>query len=139
MSIPAKKNVELRQCIKRARANLRTCIAQNEKRIIYPELFSQTSAPPPSPLHWNSDKFSKRDLIELLTALENANVIIDEVGKPIPFTHIVEQFSHLLNVPISSKYAFKERDYILNIKYRTTAFLDQISASLLKKDVKRPR
>jgi hypothetical protein len=75
--------------VKRAKANLRTCIAQNEKRLTFPELFSPLSLPVLSPLHWDISKFTKRDLIELITALEAANAVIDDAGNPMPFTRLV--------------------------------------------------
>lgn len=125
--------------VKRAKANLRTCIAQNEKRLTFPELFSPLSPPVLSPLHWDISKFTKRDLIELITAIEATNAVIDDVGNPMPFTRLVESFSQLFNIPLTSKYAYKERDYILNLRGRATLFVDTLSSSLTKKDVKNHR
>jgi len=85
-AVYGKKNEHLRTLIKRARANLHTCIAQNEKRLTFPELFSPLFPPAPTPLHWDTSKFTKRDLIELITALEATNAIIDNVGNPVSFT-----------------------------------------------------
>lgn len=111
-----------------------------EKQLQYPELFASTaSTQQPSPLHWDTSKFTKRDLIELITALEASNAIIDNLGNPISFTQLVESFSHLLNTPFTTKYAYKERDYILNFRGRAALFTDALSASLSKKDAKNHR
>lgn len=128
----AKKNEHLRTFLKRAKANLRTCIAQNEKRLTYPELFSPTISPPRSPLYWNN-KFHKRDLIELATALETTQAILDDSGKPASFTKLIEHFSSAFNLPITTKFAFNERDYIRNVRRNSAEFIQYLNKALSKK------
>lgn len=128
----AKKNEHLWTLIKRAKANLRTCIAQNEKRLSFPDLFSPTIPPPRSPLHW-SDKFHRRDLIELVTALETTQAILDDSGKPVSFTKLIEHFSFAFNLPITTKTAFNERDYIRNVRRNSTEFIQLLDKALSKK------
>lgn len=127
----AKKNEHLRTLLKRAKANLRTCIAQNEKRLIFPELFSPTTPPPRSPLYWNATKYTKRDLIELITALEAINAIVGDNNKPSSFIEIVSSFESLLNISISNPY--KERDLILTRKKCVTGFTDRLVRVVIEK------
>lgn len=128
----AKKNEHLRILLKRAKANLRTCIAQNEKRLTFPELFSPTIPPPRYSLHW-SDKFHRRDLIELVSALETTQAILDDSGKPASFTKLIEYFSFAFNLPITIKSAFNERDYIRNVRRNSAEFIQLLGKALSKK------
>lgn len=105
--------------VKRARANIRTCIAQNDKRLTYPDLFTPLSPPSRSPFHWN-DKFTKRDLIELATALEATHAILDDNHKPISFAELISRFEHIFNITLPKPY--KERDLILQRKKCVTDF-----------------
>lgn len=115
--------------IKRAKANLRTAIAQNEKRLTFPELFSPIIPLSSRPLYW-SGKFSKRDLIELITALTDLGSISTSDGKPIAFITAVQEISTFLNVTISSSQAYNERDNIKSIKHNPAAFTEQLVATL---------
>lgn len=72
----------MRSLIHRCRTNITTLIDQNEKRLTFPELFTPVLPSEKSPFHWNLDKFTKRDLLELLTALCHAEAIVDDRGKP---------------------------------------------------------
>lgn len=128
----AKKNEHLRTLLKRAKANLRTCIAQNEKRLTFPELFTPLSPPTRSPYRWN-DKFTKRDLIELATALEAIQAVVDSNGKPASFTQLIEHFSFSFNLSISSKTAYNEREYIRNVRRKSSEFIHQLEQALSKK------
>lgn len=58
-----KNNTLLRLFVLRARSNLRTCIAQNNKRLTNPELFTSVSPVCRSPLHWGCKPI---DLAEFL-------------------------------------------------------------------------
>ena len=115
----AKKNELICLLVKRAKTNLRTCIAQNEKRLTFPELFTPLSPPTRSPYRWN-DKFTKRDLIELATALEATQAILADNGKPISFAELISNLEQLFNITLSNPY--KERDLILQRKKCITDF-----------------
>lgn len=114
-----------------------------DKQLQYPSLFTLTekvtNSKKPSEFHWNLEKFTKRDLIELITALEANGAIIDNDGNSISFTRLIEYFAASFSVAIPSKYAYKERDYILNIKRRSPSFIDFIASSLLKNNAKNHR
>lgn len=116
----AKKNKHLWLLIKRARANLRTCIAQNEKRLIYPELFSQPT-PAPSRLYWAHNTI---DLNELLTAMDLDSAIRYADGTKASMTDIVEEFSRFLNIRLGD--AREVKRIVLRRKIKLTSYLDKL-------------
>lgn len=121
----AKKNVEQVYNIRRAVNFTKTAISHNEKRLTYTELFSPITPTAKSPLHWNLQKFSKRDLIELLSALDLVMAVVDERGHPVAFKNITESFSTLFNIDL--KYAYKERK---EIEGRSDSFVKVLTDEL---------
>ena len=136
MRCAAKKNEHFWALIKRAKANLRTCIAQNEKRLTFPELFSPTIPPPSSPLHWNTSKFSKRDLIELASALYASQAVVDNDGRPISFIQLAQSLASTMNIQFPNNTIYNEREYIRSVKRNTTAFISQLASALSEKSRK---
>lgn len=120
--------------IKRTVKILKGCLAAElellQKHLLYPSLFVPAPAHTSSPLHWNVDKYTRRDLIELISALGASDAIVDDHGKPVSYVQLVKHISEKLNSPISVKMAYKERDYITNYKHNPTAFLEQLVKSL---------
>ena len=89
--------------------------------------------PPPSPLHWNTSKFSKRDLIELVSALFAAQAIVDSDGNPVSFIQITQHLGNVVNIHFPNNTAYNEREYIRSVKRNTTAFISQLANSLVEK------
>ncbi len=126
----AKKNEPHNALIHRCRANINTLIAQNEKRLTFPDLFIPVRSPESSPFRWNLEKFTKRDLLELLTALCRAEALIDERGRPAAYARVVASVSKRLRLSISESSAYNERDIILNIKRNPAAFISHLVTCL---------
>ena len=126
----AKKNETSRSLIHRCRTNITTLIDQNEKRLTFPELFTPVLPGENSPFHWNLDKFTKRDLLELLTALCRAEAIVDDRGKPAAYARVVSSVAERLHLSISESSAYNERDTILNIKRNPAAFISHLVTCL---------
>ena len=124
----AKKNEHLWALIKRARANLRTCIAQNEKRLTFPDLFSPTIPPPSSSLHWNTNKYPKNSLVSLITAIDAVGVCTNSKGERSPFIAIVKEFEYLFNITLPNAYA--RRDELLGRGESRVRFLRDLMRSL---------
>ncbi|WP_141682434.1 hypothetical protein [Alistipes sp. CHKCI003] len=78
------------------------------------------------------EKFTKRDLLELLTALCRAEALIDERGRPAAYARVVASVSKRLRLSISESSAYNERDIILNIKRNPAAFISLLSACLME-------
>lgn len=127
------KDTRTKHAIKVLKECLKGELELLNKHALYPSLFEQPAETTPSPLHWNINKFTKRDLIELASALFASGAIVDSSGGPISYSQLIKHLSEKLNTPISSKSAFKERDYILNVKQNTSAFIDQLARSLAEK------
>lgn len=109
-----------------------------DKQLQYPVLFTpatRSSKPQTSPLYWNTDKFSKRDLIELVAAMAEIGVILDDKREPLSFTKLIEHISTFFNLQISTKSAFNERDYIRNIRCNAVEFTKKLNEAF-KKNVK---
>lgn len=100
-----------------------------EKQLQYPDLFSLTdksSSSHMSPLAWNTKSHSKRDLIELITALTDAGAILSSDGNSVAFATIVKEFASFLNVSISTSQAYNERDNIKSIKQNPASFTEKL-------------
>lgn len=109
-----------------------------DKQLQYPVLFTpsvRSSKPQPSTLYWNTDKFTKRDLIELVAAMAEIGVILDDKREPLSFTKLIEHISTFFNLQISTKSAFNERDYIRNIRCNAVEFTKKLN-EVFKKNVK---
>lgn len=112
-SIRKKRGPAIGLCIKQAIWMTKIAIRHNEKRLTNPDLFVPLQSAARSPLYWNS-KYTKRDLIELISALDLVMAAVDAHGRETPFKRLVEAFSSLFNVSLD--YAYKERK---EIEYRT--------------------
>ena len=99
-------------------------------RLTFPELFTPVLPGEKSPFHWNLDKFTKRDLLELLTALCRAEAIVDDRGKPAAYARVVSSVAERLHLSISESSAYNERDTILNIKRNPAAFISHLVTCL---------
>ena len=55
----------------------------------------------PSSLYWQGNQ---SDLIELISALDYAGYISDISQKPIPFSKLVKEFGHFLNLPVTKPF-----------------------------------
>lgn len=127
---PRPKDVLVKRTIKILKECIKAELELLQKHLIYPSLFAQRQKQTSSPLYWNNDKYTKRDLIELVSALGASGAIVDSEGKPISYIQLIKLVSSKLNSPISDKYAYKERDYVTNIKHNPTAFLEKLVRSL---------
>lgn len=101
---------------------------ENEKRLDYPDIFLIKEHTPITDLRWNTVKFTKRDLIELLAALDEVEAIVDPDGTPTSFIHLTKAVGELLD--ISLEYAYKERTQIQNRAKNVTPFLTIIKNAL---------
>lgn len=128
---PRPKDVLVKRTIKILKECIKAELELLQKHLIYPSLFAPRPDQSASPsLYWNNDKYTKRDLIELVSALGASGAIVDSSGKPISYIQLIKLVSSKLNSPISDKYAYKERDYVTNIKHNSTAFLEKLVRSL---------
>ena len=55
----------------------------------------------PSSLYWQG---SQSGLIELISALDYAGCVRDISQKPLPFSKLVKEFGHFLNLPVSKPF-----------------------------------
>ena len=79
-----------------------------------------------SPLHWDK-KFTKRDLIQLITILHETQCIVDSDMQPASLSSIAEHFSLLLNEDLN--YIYKEKSNLSN-RYRNGRLLTAIKKKL---------
>lgn len=86
-----------------------------------------------SQFHW-SEKLTKRDLIELLTALDQIEAIVDAGGKKISYSLLVETFEQLLNLDLSKSYNI--RSEVLSRKIKCTDFLNRLTKAVVEKSQK---
>lgn len=86
-----------------------------------------------SHFHW-SEKLTKRDLIELLTALDQIEAIVDASGKKISYSSLVETFEQLLNLDLSKSYNI--RTEVLSRKIKCTDFLNRLTKAVVEKSQK---
>lgn len=126
----AKKNVEQVYNIRRAVNFTKTAISHNEKRLTYPELFSQTSQEPSSPLHLSS-QYTRTDLIELTSAIECLGVFVYADSRQASLKNITLQFEQMLNVKFNDCYEMRRR--IAMRKVHKTPFIDKLKNAQLKK------
>ncbi len=121
--LSAKKNAALHDYLKQAEHKISFYLKQNERRLTYPELFTPLQPPAiaKSPLHWEA---KKSDFFELIIALDNLD-IISENGIKAPYSHIVREFSRIVNIPIVAD-IHNERKRILSRSTRQTVFIDRL-------------
>lgn len=123
-----KKNVELLYYTKLAHRRVKAEQLLLERRINHPELF--VSYAHKSELYWG-DKFVKRCLLELISALYYIGAVVDKYGKPIEFRPLVRGFESMLNIDLSL--AYKERDKLMVRGNKATFFLDFMTERLKEK------
>lgn len=122
MALP-KKSRELTLIIKRTIKLVQSEKELLERRITNPTLFHNNNHLLKSDLMWSS-KFSKRDLLELLIALDAISAITKVDGTNAPFVNLVSSFEEFLNIKFPNPY--KEREAILARPYKTTDFLNRL-------------
>ncbi len=94
-----------------------------DRRLKEPALFAKTNKNIKSNLMWSS-KLHKRDLVELLVALNTASAITTTDGCHVSFKTLVSKFSEFLNITISKPY--DEREAILSRPPKVTDFLARL-------------
>jgi len=103
------------------------------ERIEHPTLFQPSLRNDIPDLHWSSE-FTKRDLVELLSALEYLGPILNTFGKYAPFSVLVAFAEKTLNVSLPN--AYKIREEVLNRKTKSTDFLERLIEALIEKSTK---
>lgn len=93
----------------RAKSNLRTCIAQNDKRLTNPELFVSVRPIEKSPLRW---LYKSIDLGEFLVYASECGVFGN-----MPFSEVIRQHEWLYNISLGSPGDLKR-----NVKERKIKF-----------------
>lgn len=84
-----------------------------------------------SPFKW-SDKFSKQDLIELLTGLDLLGAVEDgSSGGKASFKSLVAGMELLFNIELPKSY--RKREELLNRKIKTTNFIEKLKAVVIEK------
>lgn len=86
-----------------------------------------------SSFHW-SEKLTKRDLIELLTALDQIEAFVDAGGRKISYSLLVETFEKLLTLDLSKSYNI--RTEVLSRKIKCTDFLNRLTKVVVEKSQK---
>ena len=103
------------------------------ERIEHPTLFQPSLRNDIPDLHWSSE-FTKRDLVELLSALEYLGPILNAFGKYAPFSVLVAFAEKTLNVSLPN--AYKIREEVLNRKTKSTDFMERLIEALIEKSTK---
>lgn len=103
------------------------------ERIVHPSLFQPPRKNDIPDLFWSSE-FTKRDLVELLSALEYLGPILNAVGKYAPFSVLVAFAEKTLNISLPN--AYKIREEVLNRKTKSTDFLERLIDALIEKSTK---
>ena len=98
-----------------------------------PKLPLKPQARQQSQFNW-SEKFTKRDLIELLTSLDQIGAIVDVNGKKISYSLLVETFEKMLNLELSKSYNI--RTEVLSRKIKCTDFLNRLTKVVIEKSQK---
>ena len=103
------------------------------ERVVHPSLFQPPRKNDIPDLFWSSE-FTKRDLVELLSALEYLGSILNAVGKYAPFSVLVAFAEKTLNISLPN--AYKIREEVLNRKTKSTDFLERLIDALIEKSAK---
>lgn len=88
---------------------------------------------PISNLKW-SENFTKRDLIELITALDHLGAVQMSTGDPASFKTIVSAFEVLFNVTLN--YPHQQREDIVARKIKTTHFIGKMANAVVERSQK---
>ena len=101
----------------------------------HPEFFTKAPATktPDFDLYWSTE-FSKRDLVELLIALEHLGVIRSKKGNAAAFSAFVAYAEQTLHLTLPN--AYKIREEVLGRKTRNASFLDRLRSAFIEKSQK---
>lgn len=88
---------------------------------------------PISNLKW-SENFTKRDLIELITALDQLGAVQMCTGDPASFKTIVSAFEVLFNITLN--YPHQQREDIIARKIKTTHFIGKMANAVVDRSQK---
>lgn len=102
-----------------------------EEHCAHPERFIEANTTTKRSFVW-SEKYSKRDLMELVIALDKADAVKDMHGQKVAFKTLVDATSHSFSVDLSKMYRIREE--ILSRKIKSTAFLDILRHSILESE-----
>lgn len=86
-----------------------------------------------SPFLW-SPKFTKRDLIEIIVALDHLGAVENKTGGRATYRSIVTAFELMFNVNLSKSY--NKREEVLNRKIKTTDFLSKMQEAIIERSQK---
>ena len=100
------------------------------ERIDHPSLFQPPASIRKYDFHL-SKRYTKHDLIELLSSIECADAFVDSKGDTIPYVKLVAAFEELLAIKLSNP--FNKRAKVLDRKVRTTKFLRVLQESLIER------
>lgn len=100
------------------------------ERINHPALFQPPASIRGYDIHL-SKRYTKHDLIELLSSVDCATVFVDSKGDTVPFSKLTALFEELLDIKLSNP--FNKRAKVLNRKVRTTKFLRVLQESLIER------
>lgn len=101
-----------------------------KERIDHPALFQPPASTQSYDLHL-SKQYTKHDLIELLSSIDCAAMLVDSKGESIPFAKLVALSEELLGIKLSNPY--NKRAKILDRKIKTVKFLRVLQESLVEK------
>nr|DAH08093.1 MAG TPA: RteC protein [Caudoviricetes sp.] len=100
------------------------------ERINHPALFQPPASIKGYDIHL-SKRYTKHDLIELLSSVDCADVFVDSKGDVIPFSKLTALFEDLLDIKLSNP--FNKRAKVLDRKIKTTKFLRVLQESLIER------
>ncbi len=126
----SKKSRELTLVLKKSLKLVQSEKELLERKITNPTLFHNTNHLLKSELKWSST-FSKRDLIELLAALDAISAITKTNGEILPFSKLVSSAEVFLNIKLPNSY--KIRDEVLARKIKASDFLCKLKTALENK------
>lgn len=101
-----------------------------KERIDHPALFQPPASTKSYDLHL-SEQYTKHDLIELLSSIDCAAMLVDSKGESIPFAKLVALSEELLGIKLSNPY--NKRAKILDRKIKTVKFLRVLQESLVER------
>ncbi len=101
-----------------------------KERIDHPALFQPPASTKSYDLHL-SKLYTKHDLIELLSSIDCAAMLVDSKGESIPFAKLVALSEELLGIKLPNPY--NKRAKILDRKIKTVKFLRVLQESLVER------
>lgn len=100
------------------------------ERINHPSLFQPPASIKGYDLHL-SKRYTKHDLIELLSSVDCADVFVDSKGDAVPFSKLIALCEELLDIKLPNP--FNSRAKVLDRKIKTTKFLRVLQESLIER------